>query len=84
MIANLFYNIHRAIYSSVPRLLSSTLLHSANEVTPAAIATASAAVATVATAVATAAACATNGFLDTVDMLDVRWPILVTTSPNVS
>ena len=32
MIANLFYNIHRVIYSSAPRLLRSKVLQSANEV----------------------------------------------------
>lgn len=115
MIANLFYNIHRAIYSSAPRLLSSTLLHSANEVRPAvvivAVVAATAIVAvtgttatatttttavaaaattvTVAAAVAIvviviAAACALYGFLNTVKMLDVRCPILVTICPVVS
>jgi hypothetical protein len=56
MIANLFYNIHRAIYSSAPRLLSSTLLHSANEVRPANAAAAAAAAAAALVAAAVAAA----------------------------
>jgi hypothetical protein len=32
MMANMFYNVHRFVYASAPVLLTSALLHSANEV----------------------------------------------------
>lgn len=32
MVANLFYNIHRFVYALSPLMLTSTLLHTANEV----------------------------------------------------
>jgi Hint module len=34
MIANLYYNMHRFLYSSAPALLNTSLLRSANEVSP--------------------------------------------------